>query len=113
MHDMAVCVGIVGVLEAEARRQDFRRVKSIWLEVGPFSGAEPEAMRFCFDAVAHGTLAENARFEIIATRGTAYCMQCTKDIEIEERFSPCPLCGSHQLQVTGGDELRIKELEVD
>ena len=25
---------------------------------------------------------------------------------------PCPTCGSHQLMVVGGDELRVDELEV-
>jgi hydrogenase nickel incorporation protein HypA/HybF len=113
MHEMALCEGIIGVLQAEAAKQAFHRVKSIWLEIGPFSGAEPEAMKFCFDAVARGTLAEAAKFEIIGTPGTAYCLQCAKTVEIAERFASCPDCGSHQLQITGGEELRIKELEVD
>jgi hydrogenase nickel incorporation protein HypA/HybF len=113
MHEMALCESIVGVLEAEARRQAFSRVRAVRLEVGPFSGAEPEAMKFCFDAVSRGTLAEAARFEIVATRGRAYCMQCLKDVEVNERFAPCPDCGSFQLQITGGEELRIKELEVE
>ena len=25
---------------------------------------------------------------------------------------PCPNCGSHQLQVTGGTELKVRELEI-
>ncbi|MCG7980654.1 MAG: hydrogenase maturation nickel metallochaperone HypA, partial [Candidatus Thiodiazotropha endolucinida] len=29
------------------------------------------------------------------------------------RYEACPECGSYQLQVTGGDEMRIKELEVE
>ena len=26
---------------------------------------------------------------------------------------PCPLCGSHQLQVTGGDRMRVLHIEID
>jgi hydrogenase nickel incorporation protein HypA/HybF len=25
---------------------------------------------------------------------------------------PCPRCGSYQLQVTAGDELRVKDIEI-
>jgi hydrogenase nickel incorporation protein HypA/HybF len=112
MHEMALCESILGVLEAEAKRQAFARVKGVWLEIGPFSGVEPEAMKFCFDAVTRGTLAENATIAIIETRGTAFCLDCAREVEVAERFSPCPDCGRHQLQITGGEELRIKELEV-
>ncbi|MDU6673245.1 MAG: hydrogenase maturation nickel metallochaperone HypA, partial [Bradyrhizobium sp.] len=28
-------------------------------------------------------------------------------------YDPCPACGSHQLQVTGGEDMRVKELEVE
>ena len=66
-----------------------------------------------FDAVSRGTLAEGSRFEIVPTAGTAFCFACGEAVTIAERFSDCPRCGGHQLQVTGGDELRIKELEVE
>ncbi|PZF76461.1 hydrogenase maturation nickel metallochaperone HypA [Aestuariivirga litoralis] len=112
MHEMSLCENLISVIEAEATRQNFGRVSKIWLEVGPFSGAEPEALRFCFDAVSRGTLAEAAEFEIVPTPGTAYCMGCAESVVIGERYDPCPRCGSHVLQITGGTELRIRELEV-
>jgi hydrogenase nickel incorporation protein HypA/HybF len=34
-------------------------------------------------------------------------------VRVAQRFDACPDCGGYQLQVTGGDELRIKELEVE
>jgi hydrogenase nickel incorporation protein HypA/HybF len=36
-----------------------------------------------------------------------------KPVIIKHLFDACSGCGSHQLQVTGGEEMRIKELEVD
>ena len=112
MHEMSLCESLICVIQAEAARQNFARVSKIWLEVGPFSGAEPEALRFCFAAVARGTLAEDAAVEIIATPGMAHCLDCAARVELSERHDPCPRCGSHMLQITGGAELRIRELEV-
>ncbi|MCP3881127.1 MAG: hydrogenase maturation nickel metallochaperone HypA [Sulfitobacter sp.] len=113
MHEMSLCEGVLQILEDNAKQQGFERVKTVWLEIGDLSGVEPEAMRFCFDAVMRGTLADQAGLEIIEAPGRAWCMQCSKAVPASRRFDACPECGSYQLQVTGGDELKIKELEVE
>ncbi len=113
MHEMSLCEGIVQILEEQATQQNFSRVRTVWLEVGAFSGVEKEAMLFSFDVVCRGTLAEGAKLEIIELPARAWCMQCAETVEIEERYDPCPKCGGYQLQVVEGEELRIRELEVD
>jgi hydrogenase nickel incorporation protein HypA/HybF len=40
-------------------------------------------------------------------------MKCSKNVIVKQRFDECPDCGSYQLQVTSGDEMKIKELEVE
>lgn len=112
MHEMSLCEGIVQILEDQAHSQGYSQVKTVWLEIGQFAGVEEEALRFCFDVVCKNTLAENARLEIINTPAKSWCMQCAEPVIIKERFSPCPQCGGYQLQSEGGDELRVKELEV-
>ena len=113
MHEMALCEGVLQILQDNAVSQGFERVKTVWLEIGVLSGVEPEAMKFSFDAVTRGTLADHARLVIIETPGQAWCMQCAKNVAVNERFDACPDCGSYQLQVNGGDEMKIKELEVE
>jgi hydrogenase nickel incorporation protein HypA/HybF len=110
---MALCQGIIEIVEEEARKRSFSKVKAVCLEIGVLSHVAPEAMKFCFEAVAARTIAQGATLEIIETAGTAWCMACSKSVEIEQRYEPCPSCGGHQLQVTGGEEMRVKELEVD
>ncbi|MAR00727.1 MAG: hydrogenase maturation nickel metallochaperone HypA [Oceanospirillaceae bacterium] len=113
MHEMSLCEGILQVLENSAEAQGFQRVKSVWLEIGQLAGVEQSALEFSFDVVTRGTLAENAALNIINIPADAWCLPCAKAVEIHQRFDPCPDCGSHQLQVQGGDEMRIKELEVE
>ncbi len=93
--------------------QNFTRVKGVWLEIGPLAGVELEALRFGFDVVTRDSLAEGAALEIIEMPGQAWCLQCAKTVPVTQRFDACPECGSYQLQITGGDEMRIKELEVE
>ncbi len=113
MHEMSLCQGVVQILEEQAAKHAYSRVKIVRLEIGPLAAVEPEAMRFCFDAATRGTIAENATLDIIETAATAWCFSCEDTVSIAARSAVCPECGSHQLHVTGGDELRIKELEVD
>jgi len=113
MHEMSLCESVLQILQDNAKSQGFARVKAVWLEIGGFSGVEPEAMRFCFDAIMRDTLADQARLEIIEIPGKAWCMQCSKSVQVAQRFDACPECGSYQLQVVGGEEMKIKELEVE
>ena len=109
MHEMALAEGMLQVIEDAARS---RPVRTVWLEVGRLAAVETEALRFAFEVVKHGTVAQQAQLEILETPGTAWCMQCGDSVPIAARGDGCPDCGSYQLQVTGGDEMRVKELEL-
>jgi hydrogenase nickel incorporation protein HypA/HybF len=113
MHELSLCEGVLQVLEDQAESQHFSRVKTVWLEIGSLAGVEIEAMRFGFDVVIRDSLAEGARLEIIEVPGQAWCLDCAAAVEIRQRYDECPRCGGYQLQVTGGDQMRIKELEVE
>ena len=67
MHEMSLCEGILQILDDNAKSQGFERVKTVWLEVGGLSGVDLDALRFCFDAVTRGSLADNAKLEVIGS----------------------------------------------
>ena len=113
MHELALSEGVLRTLCESAKTAGYSRVKTIWLEIGELAGVERSALLFCFDAVSKGSLADGARLEIIVVAGEAWCMQCAKAVKVKQRFDQCPDCDSYQLQLTGGDEMRIKELEVE
>jgi hydrogenase nickel incorporation protein HypA/HybF len=112
MHEMSLCEGLLQVLEDQAKTQEYSRVKAVWLEIGALAGVEIAAMAFSFDVVCRGTLAEGSRLEIVELPAAAWCMHCADTVEIKRRQQPCPRCGGYQLQVTTGDQMRIRELEV-
>lgn len=113
MHELALCESLIGVIRDQAEVHDYKKVRTVFLEVGTLACVEPEALRFSFDLVTRGTLAEGAALEIVRTEPEAWCFACGKGVAVQQRFDPCPDCGGYQLQLAGGDDLRIKELEVD
>ncbi|GLO62254.1 putative hydrogenase nickel incorporation protein HypA 2 [Vibrio sp. MACH09] len=112
MHEMSLCESLIQVVEEQAKAQNYSNVKTVYLEVGAFSGVEKDAMCFCFDVVCRGTIADSAKLEITELPATAWCFDCSKEIAISSRLDSCPDCHGYSIQAKGGDEMRIKELEV-
>lgn len=113
MHEMSLAEGVLQIVEDTARRENAGRVKLVVLEIGRLSSVEPEAIRFCFEAVTHGSVAQGAALEILDVPGAGWCMLCAETVPMEDRYGGCPKCGSYQVQATGGTEMRVKEIEIE
>ena len=113
MHEMALAEGILQLVEETATRERAQRVKLVVLEIGQLSTVEPEALKFCFDAVTKGSIANDAALEIVHVPGVGWCMECAATLPMQELFGACPQCGGYQMQATGGTEMRVKEIEID
>ena len=113
MHEMGLAGGILKLVEDAAAREHFGRVTRLRLEAGKLAGVELVSLRFALDVVARGTCLEGAAIDIDEPPGQAWCMKCCCSVEIVERAQPCPSCGSFQLQVSGGEGLRVVDLMVE
>ncbi|MEZ6002805.1 MAG: hydrogenase maturation nickel metallochaperone HypA [Planctomycetota bacterium] len=113
MHEMSLCESILQVIESQAQASAFQRVLLVRLEVGVLAGVEWPAMEFGWEVVTRGTLADGARLERIEVPGSAWCFACAESVPISRIGESCPKCGGFQLQVGTGEELRIKDLQVE
>lgn len=112
MHEMSICEGIRNVIEDQARAHNVKRITRVRLELGRFAGVEKDALHFAFDVVMRGSVAEGAELVTIDLPGAALCYDCGYEVTIDHRLDPCPDCGGGKLMPQGGDEMRIKDLEV-
>ena len=108
---MALAEEVLHIVQDAARRAGLQRVHALWLEIGQLASVEPEAMHFCFEAVARGSVAAGARLEIVAAAGSARCEDCQAAFALRALGDACPHCGGYRLQVTGGTQMRVRELE--
>jgi hydrogenase nickel incorporation protein HypA/HybF len=113
MHELALAQRILQIVEDAARGYGATRVRAVRLAIGQLSHAEPHALRFAFDVVTRGSLAEGARLDIHGDEGVAWCAQCCETVRVARLGEPCPRCGGYQLQVTGGTEMRVQDIEID
>jgi hydrogenase nickel incorporation protein HypA/HybF len=108
MHELSITASVVSAVTARMRDRQVRRIR---LEVGRLSGLVPDSVRFCFEMVAAGTTCEGALLEIDEPPGRARCRGCGAAFETAEVLPLCA-CGSADVAVEGGRELRIREVEV-
>jgi len=113
MHEMALAEGIIQALEDQARQQAFTRVKTIWLDIGRLSHVEAEAIEFCFESVREGTLAGSAELKIRLIDGQGQCGDCRQTFVYNQLYDPCPFCNGYLVHIRDGDQMRIRELEVE
>jgi len=113
MHEVSLIESVIALVEEQRAQQAFARVSMIRLQVGALGHAAPEALRFCFDAVTTGTIAEGSRLEIEMIPGEGWCADCQDSVPLDERFGACPLCAGSRVRMTGGDALRLAEMEVE
>jgi hydrogenase nickel incorporation protein HypA/HybF len=112
MHEMSLCEGIRRIVDQAASAPDIARVTRVRLEIGRFAGVEKAALSFAWDVVMRGSKAEGAELLMIDLPGRATCFDCLHTVEIMDRLDPCPDCGGGRLLPEGGDEMRIRDMEV-
>ena len=108
MHELAITESLV---EAVREHVGAQRVTRVVIEVGALSGVVPDSVLFCFDLCAQGTPLEGSKLEIVEIRGRASCRSCSEVFDMEDAVGLCA-CGSADVELLRGRELRIREVEV-
>lgn len=109
MHELSITRNIIAIVGEEAGE---RRVLRLLVWVGKLTCVMPEALRFCFDACSAGTVLEGARLEIEEIPGRLRCEDCGREFASDQLFGACE-CGSRKLRCVAGEELLIREMEID
>jgi hydrogenase nickel incorporation protein HypA/HybF len=109
MHELGITENIVTIATQHAQGH---KIKRITLEIGKLSAIMPDAIEFCFDVCSRETLLEDAILEIIEIPGRGQCRKCGNKIALDEPFGICE-CGSIELDLIAGQELKIKEMEIE
>jgi len=110
MHELSITRSVVAIVTERAAGQRVTRVR---LEIGRLSAIVPDAIRFCFDICTQGTAAEGAMLEIVEIPGRGRCGDCGTEVALAALVGRCPACGGAALRMVAGEEMKIREMEVE
>ena len=112
MHELGVAERLLEIVEQEARPYAGARVRRISLRIGRLSAVVPDALRFAFDAITRGGMAEGAVLEIEEVPLSIRCHVCAEAFTTDDPFMICPRCGAADVELVSGRELEIRSMEI-
>ncbi len=108
MHELAIAESVVDTV---TQRLPGARITRVHLEVGALSGVVADSIRFCFDLATEGTGLAGATLEITEPPAQCRCRGCGTEFQPDSPIVLCP-CGSADVAVLGGEELKILSVQV-
>jgi hydrogenase nickel incorporation protein HypA/HybF len=113
MHELSRADALVKQVEDLVAREGAQRAVSITVEMGAFSGVDPDALSAAFPFVAEAS-ATVARAVLIvkALPGDVTCEDCGKRQEDLSAVA-CTSCGSNRLRCAGGRDLTLRSVEME
>lgn len=110
---MGIAQNILDIAVEAANKEDAIKITRIDLIAGELRGLVPMQLTFCFGIVAQNTIASGAYLNVQEVPVTAHCEDCGSDFPVEEYQYLCPRCKGVNVRVTGGTELRVKDIEIE
>lgn len=114
MHEITLCQHALEIMQHHAQQNGAQRITAVWLEIGAFSCVEAESLRFCFDVVCRGTLAQGCELHLQQQQAQCWCHDCQAEVELLiPQVLVCPQCSGRNLRVIADDGMQIQRLEIE
>jgi hydrogenase nickel incorporation protein HypA/HybF len=114
VHELSICRGLCTQLQELAAEHNAEKIQRVEIEVGAMSNVVPELLDQAFQ-VMRESLPLIAQAELVVRKVPlmAHCAGCDTDQQLERFVFECPACGSTKLMVTQGEELLLRQVELE
>jgi len=114
VHELAISEAIVSEVCAHVGEAAAgSRVVRVTVEIGRLIAVVPDAIRFCFELAAKDTPVDGAKLEVVDVPALGQCRACRARVELgDSPIGTCGACGAIDIEILGGQELRIQSVEV-
>lgn len=115
MHEISLVQGLFQQISELAAENSAEKVHSVTMEIGPFCGVVVDSFTFGFDILsADDDLLRGAKLIIVSPPVTYTCSECQHVETIEtDILEACPKCDETFLTTTGGEDLILRQVEME
>ena len=111
MHEVSVIQSLLEHIERNGTEYGLVRVTKVVVRIGGLVCICQDSLRFAFEAVSRGTIADGAEFIIENVPGKIRCLACGLEAEAGERqLFECPRCAG-AVVIIAGRELDLQTIE--
>ncbi|MGL1930722.1 MAG: hydrogenase maturation nickel metallochaperone HypA [Desulfotalea sp.] len=115
MHEMSLVQNLFVQLQDLAKENNATKVIRVAMDIGPLSGVVLDSFQFGFDVLSADTpLCKDAVLDVFIPPVTFTCTECGEKTEsLESKLEACPKCDDTFLIPSGGDELVLRQVEME
>ncbi len=107
MHEVSLMQNLMNVVASAAEEQGGGKVMTVHLRIGRMAGVNADSLRFAFDILSKGTVAEEGKLEIETVPLVIHCRGCSEDFNPEQFSLTCPSCGGKDMMIVTGREMEV------
>ncbi len=112
-REMALAQDILDIVQREMAYQGAIKLRTVRVVVGEATPMLPERLTFCFELITKEFPSDRIKLIIERIPLAFRCRFCGATFFIPETGFACPKCRSKNVAVFSGNELFIKEIEVE
>ncbi|MFA6570353.1 MAG: hydrogenase maturation nickel metallochaperone HypA [Bacteroidota bacterium] len=112
MHEVSIAQNIIEIVNSYLPEPNNVDVKTVNVKVGVFTSIMPDALRFGYEVLTHGTHLQNSVLNIEEVSLKVKCNICGVETGAEPSFIFCNSCGSVDVAILEGTELNISDIEI-
>ena len=113
MHEQSIVASLLTLALENARKANARKIISIHLVVGDYTGVVEDAVNFYFNFLSKNTIAAGAKINCTHVPGQLRCRDCDLLFPLQKHDYHCPKCDGRRVEIVGGRELYIDNMEVE
>jgi len=120
MHEISIAGAIVDAVIDTAGNNNAKKVNEVFIEIGELTALNTDQLKFIFETITKGTVAEGAKYNIEVISPLIECNKCQYNGKIEyyeklHFFLPaikCPECGEADVDVIAGRECCVRKIRI-
>lgn len=113
MHELGIANSILEIVRTEAARHPGAEPQKVGVRIGELAAVDPDALRFCFEALTRETDVESLELAIEICQRKQRCPACGAEFNVKDFEFQCPQCGEERTEFVSGDQLEVAYLEME
>jgi hydrogenase nickel incorporation protein HypA/HybF len=113
MHELSITMSILEIVEENARNLNAKIVHEIEMDIGELSGVDFDALEFAVEHAQKPAIMQDVKFVINKIQAKAKCNNCNYEFELNDYYTPCPICNNFDHDIFQGKELKVKSIKID
>ncbi len=113
MHELGIAQEMLKVAFEYAAKNNATRIAAFNIEISAAADESEDSLRFHFDHLTRGTIAEGARIEITRVPVMAKCLDCGNEFAFESLGQVCPRCAGAHVRALPQDEFRLVSIDAE